>query len=63
MTEERKRIFNYLFLYYSFCSVPIVASVQVESLRGRLLVYGPPESGSRISLSFDELPKLRFKGI
>jgi hypothetical protein len=43
-----------------FATVPLVAFVKLEHLEGKLQVYGARELFSRISASFDCIPKLEF---
>jgi hypothetical protein len=34
--------------------------VRIKELAGKMYLYGPPELQSRFSLSFAELPRLKF---
>jgi len=45
---------------FHFATVPLVVKVEVKSLSGRVMIYGPPEIWSRFSLSFLELPDVEF---
>ena len=43
-----------------FATVPLVASLRVTHLSGKLYLYGPPDLQGRFSLSFAELPNTKF---
>jgi hypothetical protein len=47
-------------MIYVLLIVPIVATVKLQSLLGRVIIYGPPDLYSRFSMSFLELPKCTF---
>mmetsp|Transcript_29004 Transcript_29004/g.40822 ORF Transcript_29004/g.40822 Transcript_29004/m.40822 type:complete len:867 (+) Transcript_29004:723-3323(+) len=45
---------------WHFATVPVVASVKLTSMSGRVIFYAPSETNSSFSLSFTELPKCEF---